>query len=152
MLWMIAGLSTAVAVVAGEALRESAVEMQVVGMSASRAVLFLVVLLPINIAIIHRFTGVSVRRFLRDVPGPAFSGLAAVAVVFALQESGVIDGLSPFPALVVAGSVALLTTGVLLVLLDGTARRYARRLAGRVWPSLAPEPGGSFERHQRRRE
>ena len=145
MLWIIAGVSVAVAVVVGDALRADPVETQVFGMSASRAVLFLVVLLPIYVAIIHRFTGVSVRKFLRDVPGPTVSGLAAVAAVFALRESGAIDGLSPLPALLVAGSVALVTTGGLLVLLDRTARRYARRLARRVWPALAPEPGGSPE-------
>jgi teichuronic acid exporter len=152
MLWLIAGLSTAVAVAVGDALRGDSVKTQVFGMSASRAVLFVIVLLPVYVAIIHRFTGVSVRKFLRDVPGPAVSGLAAVAVVFALEESGAIDGLSPVPALVVAGGAALVTTGSLLVLLDRTARKYARRLAGRIWPGLAPEPGGSLEATPRRRE
>jgi O-antigen/teichoic acid export membrane protein len=143
MLWLIAGLSTAVAVVVGDALSEDSVETQVVGMSASRAVLFLIVLLPVYVAIIHRFTGVSVRSFLRDVPAPALSGLGAVVAAFVVRESGAIDGLSPFPAFLVTGSVALLTTGGLLVLLDDSARRYARTLAGRVWPSLAPRSGGS---------
>jgi hypothetical protein len=66
-----------------------------------------------------------------------------VVAAFVVRESGAIDGLSPFPAVLVTGSVALLTTGGLLVLLDDSARRYARTLAGRVWPSLAPRSGGS---------
>jgi PST family polysaccharide transporter len=143
MLWLIAGVSTAVAVVVGDVLSGDSVETQVVGMSASRAVLFLIVLLPVYVAIIHRFAGVSVRSFLRDVPAPALSGLGAVVAAFVVRESGAIDGLSPFPAVLVTGSVALLTTGGLLVLLDDSARRYARTLAGRVWPSLAPRSGGS---------
>jgi hypothetical protein len=152
MLWLIAGLSTAVAVAVGDALRGDSVKTQVFGMSASRAVLFVIVLLPVYVAIIHRFTGVPVRKFLRDVPGPAVSGLAAVAVVFALEESGAIDGLSRVPALIVAGGAALVTTVSLLVLLDRTARKYARRLAGRIWPGLAPESGGSLDATSRRRE
>lgn len=152
MLWAIAGLSTATAVAVGYALTGSSVETQVFGMSSSRALLFLLVLLPVYLGIIQRFAGVPLWALRRDVPGPALAGLAAVAVVLVVRASGVIDGLPPFPALLVTGTLALLTTGGLLILLDNAARRYARRLAGLAWPSLAPEPRGSFERTPRRSE
>ena len=69
MLWVIAGVSVAVAVVVGDALSGASVETQVIGMSASPAVLFLVVLLQSSRDHPPVHGGVG-RKFLRDVPGP----------------------------------------------------------------------------------
>jgi len=152
MLWAIAGVSTVAVLVVGQLLRSAGVEEQVVGMSLSRALLFLILLLPVNLAIIQHFTGLEARVVLRYLPAPFLSGLAGVAVVFAVRASGALDSFSPFPALIVTAALASLTTGSLLIALDETARRYARRLAGLVWSPLAPEPRGSIKAGRRRGE
>jgi O-antigen/teichoic acid export membrane protein len=152
MLWAIAGVSTVAVLVVGQLLRSGSVEEQVVGMSISRALLFLVLLLPVNLVIIQHFTGLQVRVVLRYFPAPLLSGLAGVAVVFAVRGSGAIDNLAPFPALLLTGALAVLTTGSLLIALDNTTRRYARRLAGAVWSPLAAEPRGSTRASRRRGE
>jgi O-antigen/teichoic acid export membrane protein len=146
MLWILAAVSTVTVLVVGQALRGASIGHQVVGMSISRAVLFLVVLIPVNLAIVRHFTGLNLRPLLRSVPAPVLSGLAAVAVVFAVRASGAVDGLPTFPALLVTGALATLTTTSLLITFDGTARGYARRLVRLARPSLEPRPApGSLE-------
>jgi O-antigen/teichoic acid export membrane protein len=136
MLWLIAAVSTVVVVVVGEALRNSSVPTQVFGMSLSRAILLLIVLVPVQLAIIQRFTGLRMLTFLRDVPAPVLAGLAAIAAVSAVRASGTIETLPAFPALLVTATLASVTSAGLLLLLDGRARHYARRLAAVVWPAL----------------
>jgi teichuronic acid exporter len=152
MMWVIAGVSTATAIVVGKALQDSSVRDQVLGMSLSRALLFLVVLVPVNLAIVRHFTGVPIRTFLLYLPAPVLSGLAAVGVVQVVRASGAIEGLPPILALLLTGTLAVLTTGGLLIALDQTARRYAWRAAVLVRSSLAPSPPGTLEAAPRRGE
>jgi O-antigen/teichoic acid export membrane protein len=150
MLWALAAVSTVTVFVVGEALRDASVENQVLGISISRAFLFLVVLAPVNLVIVQHFTGVSIRTFLQYVPAPVLSGLTAIAVVFAVRVSGAIDGLPAFAALLVTGTLASLTTGGLLIVLDGTVREYARRIARKGWRRVATGPSGPLEAAPRR--
>ena len=76
-------------------------------MSLSRAVVFLAVLVPVNLVIVSRMTGLRLRTLLPAVPGPVLSGAAAIAVAYGLRALGT-DELRPlFSLLVVGGAAAL---------------------------------------------
>ena len=88
MLWALAAVSTAIVVVVGELTRDSSVDDQVLGMSLSRALLFLLVLVPVNLAIVSHMTGLRLRTLLPALPGPLLSGGAAIAVAVGLRALG----------------------------------------------------------------
>jgi O-antigen/teichoic acid export membrane protein len=132
MLWVLGAISAAVVVAVGSALDDSAIEDQIVGMAASRALLFMLVFVPINVAIIVHLTGLRVRELLPGVPAPLASGLAALAAGTALTATGVLDGLRPLPALVVAGAVTASLAAGVLVLLDARVRGELSALRTRL--------------------
>jgi O-antigen/teichoic acid export membrane protein len=133
MLWVLGAVSAAVVVAVGSALDDSAVDDQLVGMAASRALLFVLVFVPINVAIIVHLTGLRVRELLPGVPAPLASGLAAFGGVTGVAATGVLDGLRPLPALVVAGTLASVLAVVVLVLLDARVRGELSALWNRLW-------------------
>jgi teichuronic acid exporter len=137
-LWALGALSAATVVAVGSALEDAAADDQILGMAASRALVFLAAILPINLAILVRFGGLRLRGLAPALP-PAFgSGLAAVAVVVALRAAGLLDGLSPFPAIVLAAGPAGAVALAALLLLEPAARSELRSLrdrGGRRGPS-----------------
>ena len=104
-------------------------------MAGVRALLFVLVFVPLNVAIVMRLTGLRVREIAAWVPVPLTSGVAAIAVEALISATGVLDGLSPLPALLVAGSLAVAAAVGVLLMLKRDARREvlalrrSRRLA-----------------------
>lgn len=153
MLWLFAGASVLVAVLAGVLLENASLADQVLGMSASRAALFVLVFVPVNWVIVSRLTGLRLSDVLRSLPGPFASGLAALGVVWLLETAGLVDGLRPFTALLVVGVASVGAAVVTLVLVDPDARRRSRAVyatvAGRAGrgetlpPSVDGEPSAS---------
>lgn len=146
MLWIVAIVSTAAVVAVGAALASASVRSQVTGMAASRAILFLPILVPVNLLIIARLTGMRLRSLLPAVPGPFFAGAAAVASERALWATGVVDGLAPFPALLLVGGTSALSALLVLLSLEPTVRARARRIGAHARAALrgrrlAPEGG-----------
>jgi PST family polysaccharide transporter len=131
MLWVLAAISTGTVVAVGEATRRSSVDSQVLGMSVSRAGLFLIVLVPVNLAIVSLMTGLRLRTLLPAVPGPVLSGGAAIAVATALRALGA-DAGPPLLDLVVVGGAAALTAAVVLIALERDVRRHLLRLLDRA--------------------
>ena len=127
MLWIIAIVSTAMVVVVGSALAGASVHSQVVGMAGSRAILFLPILVPVNLLIISRITGLQLRSLLPAVPGPLLSGVAAVASGRAIGATAIVDGLAPLPALLLVGGVSALSALLVLLSLEPTVRKQTRR-------------------------
>ena len=127
MLWALAAVSTAVVVVVGELTRDSSVDDQVLGMSSSRAALFLFVLVPVNLAIVSHMTGLRLRTLLPAVPGPVLSGVAAIAVAVGLRAAGAGE-LRPLLALVVVGGGAAVTAAAVLLALEPDLRARLRAL------------------------
>ncbi len=140
MLWTLAGVSVLSVVGVGLALTGANVKHQVLGLAASRAVLFLPVLVPVNLAIIAHFTGFSVRDFLPRAVAPVAAGLAAIAVERSLAVTGVADGLPAVPRLLVVGGLCGLTAVGLLLALEPFARQKLRELRHGLWPSAEGIP------------
>jgi PST family polysaccharide transporter len=132
MLWVLGGLSALTVVVVGAALADDGIEDQIVGMGASRALLFLVAILPINLAILHRYGGLRFAPLLRSLPGPVGSAVTAGAVGIALTASGLLDGFSAVPAAIVAVGAAGAAAFAALVLLEPDARTELRALRRRL--------------------
>jgi O-antigen/teichoic acid export membrane protein len=142
MLWVLAVLSAGTVAVVGAALAGADVADQAAGMAGSRALFFLLLVVPVNIAVVCRVTGLGVRSFLPSVPIPVVAGLAGVGVVEGLALAGVLGALAPLPALLVAGASSGLAATVVLFSLDREARALARpllRLAGRRSAGAAAE-------------
>ncbi len=144
MLWALAALSTATVVLVGELTRASSVEDQVLGMSLSRAALFLVVLVPVNLAIVTRMTGLRLRTLVPAVPGPVLSGAAAIAVAYGLRALGT-DELRPLYSLVVVGGAATLAAVIVLLAFERDLRERVFALARLGRGAAEPEPEAEEE-------
>jgi O-antigen/teichoic acid export membrane protein len=131
-LWMLGGLSAVTVVLVGGALSGASIEDQILGMSASRALLFLLAILPVNLAILHRYGGLRLRSLVRALPGPLGSALAAGAVGIGLEVSGLLDGFAAVPAAIVAVGAAGAAAFAALVLLEPDARTELRALRRRI--------------------
>jgi O-antigen/teichoic acid export membrane protein len=147
-LWALGGLSAVTVVLVGAALTDASLDDQIFGMAASRALLFLLAILPINLALLIRFGGVRLRTLLPALPGPLASGLSAFAIVAGLDASGWLDSLSPLPALLIAVGVAGAVALTVVLLLDPLARSEARalreQLGRRRGAGKPPIPQGSL--------
>jgi hypothetical protein len=141
MLWGVASISVLGVVGAGILLADAELEEQVVGMAGTRAILFVPVLIPINLAIIAWVTGFSVRRFLPRAAAPVLAGCAGLAAEWALHAGGLVDELPALPRLVAVGTTAVVAAAAVLLALEPLARSYARALVRRL---RAPAPAPSF--------
>ena len=147
-LWVLGALSAATVVLVGLWLSGSSLDDQIFGMAASRVLLCLVAILPINLVLLARFGGLRVRSLLPALPGPLGAGLAAFAVAGVFQATGLLDGLAPLLAALVAigsaGAAALAT----LLALDAEARSELRSLRAllsrRGGSAKQPVPQGSL--------
>ena len=138
MLWLL-GAASAGAVVAVASLLESASEeRQIFGVALSRAVLFLVVFVPINLVIVDWLTGFRLWTFVTMAAAPAAAGAAAVAVVFVLREATAIETIPPFAGLAIAGVLAAGTAAAVLFALDRRSRAHVRGLPRMLASSYRP--------------
>lgn len=128
MLWLLGAASAGAVVAVASLLQSASEERQIFGVAASRALLFLVVFVPVNLVIVEWLTRFRVRAFLAMTPPPVASGLAAIAVVWVLREATAIESVAPLAGLVVAGVLAVVTATVTLLSLDPRSREYARGL------------------------
>ncbi len=142
MLWFLAGISVVTVVIVGYALSDASAERQLVGMSGARALVSLAVIVPLNLLIIWHVARLRPRTFLAYLPAPLAAGVMAILGVEALTQTGVLDGLAPLLALVVAGTVAVGIAGALMVAFEPQARGLAKRLVRmrRRAPVVEPEP------------
>ena len=143
MLWVLGALSAISVVVVGLLLESKAMDTQIFGMAVSRVALFLVAILPINLAILARFGGLRLRDLVTSLPGPLAAGAAAFLVVAGLDAANVLDGLSPLVAFAVAVGLAGSAALALLFALDPHARAEARTLRDRI-SGKQPIPQGSL--------
>jgi len=132
MLWVLAAVSTLSVLGAGRLLRNSSADHQILGMSGTRALLFLGVLVPVNLAIVSWTTGLRLRVLLPALPAPLLAGGSAVAVAFGLRQLGVSDRLPDVAALIVVGGVSALTAAVVLLTLERDLRGQLVGLARRT--------------------
>ena len=132
MLWAIGALSALTVVGVGMALTDASSDDQIFGMAVSRALLFLLAILPINLAILARFGGLRLRNLVRSLPGPLGSGLAAFGVAQLFDATGALDGLSALPAAAIAIGAAGAAAVAVLFLLEPQARSELRSLRKRI--------------------
>jgi PST family polysaccharide transporter len=144
MLWVLAALSAGTVVAVGAALGGSSADDQLFGMALSRALLFVVIFVPVNMAIIGWLAGLSLRELAPSATAPILSGVAALAAAAAVRSTGVLDTVAPLPALLVAGAVASGAAVTVLLLLEPRARAAAsglrQRLSRRAPPPLPSRP------------
>ena len=137
-LWAIGALSAVTVVAVGLALEDAAAEDQIFGMAASRALLFLGAVLPINLAILVRFGGLRLSALVPALAAALAAGFGAFAVVAALEAAGVLDRLSPFPAFVVAAGAASVAALAPILLFEPAARAEVRSLRDRAHRRRTP--------------
>lgn len=127
MLWFLAGISVLTVLVVGAILQNDEIERQLVGMSGARALVSLLVILPLNLYIIWRVAGLSPMTFLPWLWAPLSAGVAAILAVEGLTVSGVLEDLPPFVALSISFVVAIVVAGSIMALLEPRARELVRR-------------------------
>jgi O-antigen/teichoic acid export membrane protein len=128
MLWLLGAASAVTVVAVAVVLEREPIPDQLLGMSSSRALLFLLVVVPVNVAVIVRLSGLPVREILAWLPGPIASGAAALLVVAGLERAGALDGLPAVPALLGAVAVAIAVSLGVLLLIERSVRLEARSL------------------------
>jgi hypothetical protein len=133
MLWIIAAINVAAIVAVGFALESASEESQLLGMSAVRALVSLLVIVPLNLVIIQRLAGLSLRTLAPWTVAPLTAGIASIAVVEGITATGILDDTSPLLALGVAGGAAVIIALAVLLALEPKARSeialIRRRLA-----------------------
>ncbi len=92
MLWVIAAVNIVAIVGAGLALEAASEPDQLLGMSAVRAIVSLVVVVPLNLVIIKRLAGISIRTLAPWTVAPLVAGGAAIAAVQAISSLGALEG------------------------------------------------------------
>jgi O-antigen/teichoic acid export membrane protein len=137
MVWILAAASAATFAAVGASLAHQPTHDQIVGVAGSRAILFVLLFIPVNLAIVARCTGMSARPLIGPFVLPTLAGAAAVGVVAGLEATGVLDALPGGVALVVSGATAVFTAGGVLMLDSRVRERVANVLHRR---SAAPEP------------
>lgn len=120
MSWLVAGVSAATFVVAGVALQSSTTASQVVGVAASRAVIYGGAVLVLTVWLMSRFGGVEPLLFLRVATPAIASGLAAMVAGSAV--AGALLSWSAFLAAPVVGVAATAVALATLLVLDSQAR------------------------------
>lgn len=135
MLWSIAVVASATTAIAGVVFEDSSSATQLLGVSGTRAALFIGVIVPVNLLIVRALAGLSLREMLVWFPIPVAAGGLAIGAAYALEATGAVDGVSAILALIVTGSVALLAAGAVLVVCDRTLREHARALVRRTLAS-----------------
>lgn len=124
--WFNGGLSALSFVIAGVLLSESSIEQQVVAMSLSRAVLYGVVFLGLNLWILRWATGMPIHTVLSTSAPSFFAALGAAATGIAIATA--LDGLVPSLArLAASGSVSVAVGGLMLYALDPHVRASVGR-------------------------
>jgi O-antigen/teichoic acid export membrane protein len=117
MVWVFAVVSSVSFVAVGLALRQKGTEEQVVGMAASRTLLFIVIFTPVNLLLIKHITGLSLRRQTASLIPSTFAGLVGALGVVGLQQAGLLDRLPPAIAVLAAAATAgVLALGTLMII------------------------------------
>ncbi len=128
MLWIIAGVNVAAVVLVGQALESATEDDQLLGMAAARALVSLLVVVPLNIVVIKRLAGLSARTLAPSIGAAVAAGLASIAVVEGITATGILDSAPPLLALIVAGGLATLTALGVLLALEPQVRSEVHRL------------------------
>jgi O-antigen/teichoic acid export membrane protein len=122
MVWLFAAVSTVTFVVVALLLRGTSTHSQVFGMAGSRAVLFVLVFIPVNLLLIARVADMPMRRLLPGLRSPLLSGAAGAVAVLALRATGVLDGVAPFVGLAATLPLAIATSAATLLVLEPRVR------------------------------
>lgn len=128
MLWFLAAINVVTVVLVGRALENDEATTQLTGMAGARGVIATAVVIPLNLLVISRVAGLGPRDIARWLPGPLLGGVLGIAAVAALTQTGVLEGVAPFVALVVTAAIAVSVTLTVMLLLDKDTRRFAQRL------------------------
>jgi O-antigen/teichoic acid export membrane protein len=147
-LWLQAALSAGVVVAAGLAARHFSLSDQLATVAGARALLFVLVFVPLNLLIVRWMVGVRLRDLASALPGPVAAGSAGFLAGLAVERSGLLDGVSPAVALVVTGTVAFAAALAMLLLLERALRvellKRLRRLRARSSRVSAERAGGAI--------
>lgn len=127
MLWFLAAVSVVTVVVVGVALQNDGAEEQLIGMSGARALVSLLVVVPLNLLIIWQVVRLAPATFLPWLWAPLTAGVSSIVAVQALTVSGILDDTPPMVALCVSGIVAVTVAGAIMVALEPRARGLVRR-------------------------
>jgi PST family polysaccharide transporter len=142
--WSLAAVSAATFAGAALILRGTSTSHQVVGMAASRLVLFIVVFLPVNLLLVKITAHIKIRSLLRPTLWPAVAGFAAIAAVIGAEQVGILSHSHPVFSLLASGAIASLSAAVVLIVLDDEVRGFLIRLRHRgMGPPPTPEPAGA---------
>ena len=118
MIWSSGLVSAPTIAVVASLLQTAPVAEQVLAVAAATAGVVLFVLVPINLLMLTRTTGISILRLLPTLLPSLLSGLAAVAAVAAITASSILRGSPPFLALAIVGATAAASAAAVLLALE----------------------------------
>lgn len=122
MLWSIAAVNLTAIVAVGIALEAASEKEQLLGMSAARALVSLLVVVPLNLVIIKRLAGLPARTLAPWALPPFAAGVAAIVAVQAVSATGMLDDFGAVVALLLAGGLAVSVALAVLIILEPRAR------------------------------
>jgi PST family polysaccharide transporter len=125
MVWFFAAVSAGTFTVVALLLEGSSTKSQVLGMAASRAGLFVLVFIPVNLLLIAHVADMPLRGILPVLRSPFLSGAAAGVAVLALKATGALDSVVPVVGLGATLPLAVATATATLLALEPGVRATA---------------------------
>lgn len=130
--WFSASVHLAAILGTAFAVRDEAVETQIVAAAMAYLIAQLLVVSPSLLVLIARATALRVRDLLTPLAAPFVAGSAAAGVGLLVDLGAESADLAAVPTLVVVGSVSTVVAGVVLLATSAEARRIAGRLRSQV--------------------
>ena len=125
-IWAMVTVSAPVLSQTAVALHAAPMHVQIVGMAAATAAVFLFLFVPGSVLLVIHAAGLRVRPLLSRL-APAFAaGAAAMAAAIAIRATGLLEAASPLLALVVSASIAAFAACAVLFLCDPALAASAR--------------------------
>ncbi len=125
-------------------LADAAVGQQILGIAATRLVVFVLLYLPVRIIVLKRMVGITLSQLIRETLPAAGSGAAVWLFARGISATPWIEGLPPLAALFMAAVPTALCALAMLLLFDRPLRLLTAKKFGRLSPFKRRE---DFVRH-----
>jgi O-antigen/teichoic acid export membrane protein len=129
--WSVAITTTLMFIISGIILKNFSIAQQIVGVAAFRAFIVVIIFLPINLFLIIRFAGVTIRDLFTAISSPILAGAAIILVVLGMKSAVDSLGLRPLMAFGLTGMVAAMAGVITMISADNRFRNLIFTFLGK---------------------
>lgn len=124
MVWCLAIANTVAFIIVGIFFQNAPVGQQIIGIAGSRVSLFVLAFLPVNMIVIMRFSGVTLRDLMATAGPPLLSGIFIILTMIGLESTIGQMGIPPLFALFINAIIAIFVGAGTTMILDRELRGF----------------------------